>query len=220
MAEEEQKREPPRRVTKIKVKKGAYHFGWEVFQPNTKNWDQHTLTCKDQPRPEFLERLQTLANHVTEICEFSEWETKKLIVSGVSLSYGDKGNCYLVITAQKALEHSKAPLIINTPARPEMPESDADSQEFCWSDDLAADVHALEQEAWMYIEGERAQQTLGFEGGENEPPSEIAGEYERDKKRLLDHNKALLQKYGRLDKGKAAGGSAETIDTKDMSIAI
>ena len=100
MAENKQKREPPKRVTKIKVKKGVFYFGWEVFQANTKNWDQHTLSCKDEPRPEILERLQILANHVTEICEFGEWE--------------------------------------------------------------------MEQEAWKYIEGERAQQTLGFEGGEKE----------------------------------------------------
>lgn len=93
-------------------------------------------------------------------------ETKKLLVSGVSLGYSDEGNCYLVITAQKALEYSKAPLIINTPARPEMPESDADSEEFCWSDELCTDVDALEQEAWKYIDGERAQQTLDFEGKE------------------------------------------------------
>ena len=164
MAEEEQKREPPKRITKIKVKKGVYYFAWEVFQASTNNWDQHTLSCKDQPRLELLERLQVMANHVTEICEFGEWETKKLIVSGVSLGYSDKGNCYLVITAQKALEYSKAPLIINTPARPATPESDAESQEFCWSDELTADIDALEQEAWKYIDGERAQMTLDFEG--------------------------------------------------------
>ena len=217
MEENEQKREPPKRVTKIKVKKGVYYFGWEVFQASTKNWDQHTLSCKDQPRPELLERLQTLANHVTEICEFGEWETKKLIISGVSLSYSDEGNCYLVITAQKALEYSKAPLIINTPPRPEMPDSDADSQEFCWSDELCADIDALEQEAWMYINGDRAQMSLDFEGGEKEPPSEIFEEYQRDKEKLLNHQKELLKRHGRL-KDKKAGGSAETIDTKDMNI--
>ena len=176
MAEEQEKREPPKRVTKIKVKKGVYYLAWEVFRASTKNWDQHTLSCKDQPRPELLERLQVMANHVTEICEFGEWETKKLIVSGVSLSYGDKENCYLVITAQKALEYSKAPLIINTPARPAMPESDADSQDFCWSDELAADIEALEQEAWKYIHGERAQMTLDFEGGKNEVQTVSSGQ--------------------------------------------
>lgn len=191
MADNEQKREPPKRVTKIKVKKGVYFFGWEVFQGNTNNWDQHTLSCKDQPRPELLERLQVMANHVTEICEFSEWETKKLIVSGVSLTYGDEGNCYLVITAQKALEYSKAPLIINTPARPAEPESDAEGQEFCWSDELTADIEALEQEAWAYIDGERAQLSLDFAGGAKTAEESTEG---------------------------GAGGSTDTIDTENMKI--
>ena len=216
MEENEQKREPPKRITKIKVKKGVYYLAWEVFRAGTKNWDQHTLSCKDQPRPELLERLQVMANHVTEICEFGEWETKKLIVSGVSLSYGDKENCYLVITAQKALEYSRAPLIINTPARPEMPESENDDPIFCWSDELCADVDALEQEAWKYIHGERAQMTLDFEGGEKEPPSEISEEYQQDKEKLLDHQKKLLKRHGRLEDKKAAGG--DTIVVEEANI--
>ena len=214
---DEREQEAPKRVTKIKVKKGAYYFAWEVFQANTENWDRHTLSCKDVPRPEFLKRLQTLTNHVTEICEFGDWEKKKLIVSGVSLNYGNKGNCYLVITAQKALTFSKAPLIIDTPARPAMPESDADSQEFCWSDELAADIDALEQEAWKYINGERAQQTLDFEGGEKEPPSEISEEYQQDKEKLLGYQKELLKRHGRL-KDKNAGGSADEVTVQQEDI--
>lgn len=163
---EEDARKVPRRITKIKAKKGTYYFGWEVYRDQTNSWDQYTFSCKDMPRPELLERLQVMANHVTTICEFAEQETKKLIVSGVSLSYNEKGNCYLVITAQKALEYSKAPLIINTPARPAEPESENDSHDYCWSDELADDIKILEKEAWKYISGERAQQTLDFEGGE------------------------------------------------------
>lgn len=169
----EAKEELNRRITKIKVKKGVYYFGWEVFRASTKNWDQHTLSCKDQPRPELLERLQVMANHVTEICEFGEWETKKLIVSGVSLSYSDEGNCYLVITAHKVLQHSKAPLIINTPARPAIPENESDSEDFCWSDNLTEDLTNLENEAFMYIDGDRAQQRLDFEGGQKKETPKV-----------------------------------------------
>ena len=165
MADENIK-EVPRRITKIKAKKGIYCFGWEVYRDQTNSWDQYTFSCKDMPRPELLERLQVMANHVTTICEFAEQETKKLIVSGVSLSYNEKGNCYLVITAQKALLYSKAPLVINTPARPAEPENESDSYDYCWSDELADDIEILQKEAWKYISGERAQQTLDFEGGE------------------------------------------------------
>ena len=193
MGMEQSKQERPKRIRKIKCKQGLWFFSWEIYQASTNNWDEHTLSCKDQPRPELLERLQVMANHVTEICELGEWETKKLIVSGVSLSYGDEGNCYLVITAQKALEYSKAPLIINTPARPAVPESENDDAAFCWSDELAADIETLEQEAWKYIEGERAQMTLDFEGGEK--PAEDNAE-----------------------KAEGAGGSSDTITVEEANI--
>lgn len=155
-----------KRLMKIKVKEGTYFFKWEVFRRDTNNWDQHTLTCKDIPRPELLQRLRALAYHVAAICEFNmqRYEIEKIIISGISLSYGDDGNRYLVITAQRHLEYSKAPLIINTPARPEQSEGVAVSEEFCWSAALMEDIDALEKEAWEYIDGNRAQQKLDFDG--------------------------------------------------------
>ena len=88
------------RITKIKAKKGEYTLSWETYQETTKNWDKHTLVCKDPPREELKERLQVMANHVTEICEFEQEATKKIAVSGISISYTDD-NRYLVIMALK-----------------------------------------------------------------------------------------------------------------------
>lgn len=156
--------ERKKRITKIKVKKGEYFFGWEVYQEATKSWDAYTMKCEDPPREELKERLLAMVAHVIEICELDERSTKKFIISGVTESHGDD-NRYITITAQKALEHSKAPLIINTPARPELPQNEAD-EEYCISLELANDLKALEEEAWRYIDGERAQQSLDFDGGD------------------------------------------------------
>lgn len=150
------------RITKIKAKKGEYTFSWEVYQESTKNWDKHTLVCKDAPREELKERLQVMANHVTEICEFEQGATKKIAVSGISISYTDD-NRYLVIMAMKDLINSQAPLIINTPARPEIPNGGC-TENYCMSDELARDLEILEEEAWRYINGDRAQIALDFEG--------------------------------------------------------
>ena len=149
------------RITKIKARKGEYTFSWEIYQENTKNWDKHTLVCKDQPREELKERLQVMANHVTDICEFEQGATKNIVVSGITITYTDD-NRYLVITALKDLKGSKAPLVINTPVRPELPESDCDA-EFCMSDELLNDLQILEEEAWLYINGDRAQIALKFD---------------------------------------------------------
>ena len=158
------------RLTRIKAKKGLWFFAWETYQETTRNWDQHTLTCKDAPRDELKERLQVMANHVTEICEFEQAATKKIVVSGVSISYTEE-NRYLVITAMKDLTHSKSPLLINTPVRPELPENDCEADS-CMSDELVNDLKILEGEAWAYIEGERAQQKLEFGEPEKEKPED------------------------------------------------
>ncbi len=150
-----------RRITKIKVKKGVYFFGWEIYQDATQNWDAHTLTCKDHPRDEFFLAIKNMVRHVMDICEFPKAEDgKKFIVSGITESYTED-NRFLTITAQKELSFSRAPLIINTPARAEGMGADGDPV-FCLSEDLLVDLGTLEAEAWKYIAGERAQQQLDF----------------------------------------------------------
>ncbi|MBR3622028.1 MAG: hypothetical protein IKN43_01595 [Selenomonadaceae bacterium] len=146
-----------------------------------------------------------------------------MIASGISFTYAadDKPpNCYLVITAQKELEYSNSPLILNTPARPQEPEY-ALTEEFCWSDELADDIEKLKEEAWRYIKGERAEMSLFAEQppADKEPTSDIVEEYQRDKKKLLDCQKELLERNGYLKDEKAsAGGSDEVIDTSELTI--
>ena len=151
-----------KRITKIKVKKGAYFFAWEIYQKDTDSWDAYTMTCKDPPRKELEERMLAMVHHVIDICEFDKRDAKRIKVSGITESHTDD-NRYITITAQKELEQSKAPLIINTPARPDLPQNEADSEDYCNSVALVDDLKELEIEAWRYIDGERAQQRLNFE---------------------------------------------------------
>jgi len=73
---------------------------------------------------ELKERMLAMVAHVINICEFDKRDEKRIIVSGITESHTDD-NRYITITAQKSLEYSKAPLIINTPARPEWPQNEA-----------------------------------------------------------------------------------------------
>jgi hypothetical protein len=129
------------RITKIKVKKGVYTFGWETWQESTQSYDAYTLICEDVPREELKLCLQALAFFVVEICE---------------LHPDDEKTKYLTITALKELYTSKSPLILNTPARPN---ADKES-DFCMSKGLMRALENLEEEAWRYINGDRAQQNL------------------------------------------------------------
>lgn len=100
------------------------------------------------------------------ICEFPSGDALRIIVSGITEAYTDT-NRYLTIICQKRLENSKAPLVINTPPRPKKPGAGMTEAQ-CMSEELLADLSALEEEAWRYINGDRAQQVLDLESGD--PP--------------------------------------------------
>lgn len=154
------------RLVKFSVKKGTYFFKWETYQREAKRWDAFTISSKDEPRPELIERLKALADHVPAICEFPSGDALRIIVSGITEAYTDT-NRYLTIICQKRLENSKAPLVINTPPRPKKPGAGMTEAQ-CMSEELLADLSALEEEAWRYINGDRAQQVLDLESGD--PP--------------------------------------------------
>ena len=134
------------RLTKVKAKAGKWTIGWEKKSESTGTYDSYEIN----------------------ICELPLGAAKKIVVSGVSVSYTDN-NCYVVITAQKALINSKSPLLINTPARPLYPGEDEDDS-YCMSEELYDDLIILEKEALKYVRGERAQQVLDFGGDDDEPP--------------------------------------------------
>ena len=60
-----------------------------------------------------------------------------------------------------------------------MPQNEADSEDYCISLDLANDLKALESEAWLYINGKRAQQSLDFDGSDGGDGGDGTDEIER-----------------------------------------
>lgn len=156
------------RLTKVKAKAGKWTIGWEKMSESTGTYDSYEINSRDMPNDDLPKRLQVMANHVADICELPPGAAKKIVASGVSINYTED-NCYVVITAQKALINSKSPLLINTPARPLYPGEDEDDN-YCMSEELYDDLIILEKEALKYVRGERAQQVLDFGGNDDEPP--------------------------------------------------
>ena len=146
------------RITSIKVRRGVWSFAWEEKREEASGWDKHTLVCGDEPRVELLEGLRAMARYAAEICEMGAEAEKAVFVDGIKMSY-TLGNSYLVLLAQKALLACGALWQFRTPVWPEHPENGSD---FCMSPDLVHDLRVLMTEAWRYIHGERAQQTLPF----------------------------------------------------------
>jgi hypothetical protein len=148
------------RYTKIKLtdKGTKVHLAWE--EGDTTPRDERTLTSADDPRPELRERLADLVPGVLEICELPEDYRRGMSVSGVSLSYSDDGVMGATIIASKSLETARAPLNLVTPHLPVAPYSESDIEAPVLPPHVVDALAALEDEANLYRDGDRAQARL------------------------------------------------------------
>ena len=150
-----------KRITKFTVKKGVNTIHWEEYNEQMNDWDAYSMKCKDQPRPELYETLSSFSSSVAEICELPDEYKDKIVPTSVTFRYDENNECLLAITAKMLLPiHGNMELNLNTPAIPEngmegMPQSG-------WSDSTSQRVLELEQELWLYINGNRAQTVLAL----------------------------------------------------------
>jgi len=101
--------------------------------------------------------MQKMAHHIVQICELPEDDVNKIEARSVSLSYGEDGSG-VVISGIKELESNVSPMCLNTPYKPEnAPEG---MEECAMSCALQDDIEKLCEEAFRYINGDRAQQNL------------------------------------------------------------
>nr|DAZ68639.1 MAG TPA: hypothetical protein [Caudoviricetes sp.] len=159
-----------RRIRKVKADKhGKIIIDWEVYVRG--NWDEYHMKCSDLPRPEFYSALMNLRQDVLTLLEYPENWLDKITVRGVSYSYSDDGVEGAVITAQRDLEYSTAPENCNTPHKPyEMYNEDGEDPEgiILMPPEIIDRLDVLEDEAQKYIDGDRAQGTLDFDGADEE----------------------------------------------------
>ncbi len=142
-------------------------------------WDDFTFTCSDQGKAEFYEAFKAMAWHVVEMCELphEDLEKMKIIVKGVSLSYGgDRDTMGLVISGARKLERSSSPLNLVTPHKPCEPYSEGQERDTngMLSEECVDDLKALIVQAERYLAGERLQVNL-FEDAQEPSGSALAG---------------------------------------------
>jgi len=138
-------------ITKVKHSKGQTTIRWrDVRQEEIV---EHELKSSEEPRPELLTSIAAFVPFVIEICEFPKGWADEIAISGVSLSeveLKDGKQIGIVITAQKRLELTPSPVIINTPFLIDE----------AWPKGLQKAVEKLDQEAVRFRSGDRAQQEL------------------------------------------------------------
>lgn len=150
------------RIKKIKRKSnGTIFIGYEIPSPQADGeFDEFTMSCKQEPHIDFVTALSDLAPSVKEILELPDEYAQGLVVSGVSFTHketeaGEVEGC--VITAQKALKGHPAPAIFNTPHKTEVPYSETGDDSATLTQTAIVALEALKAEAEAYIGGKRGE---------------------------------------------------------------
>lgn len=121
--------------------------------------DTFSLRSSDQPHESLYLAMEDLADYVLETCEVKDsWDAETVRISGVTFLHGEDGRYGIVVTAQKILEASNSPLILNTPLRRSFDESDDKSLD-PRTEDI---VERLLRECGRYIDGDRVTKQLNF----------------------------------------------------------
>ena len=160
-----------RRLLKLKLgaKTNDVFIRYDQENRSSVTRDEFSIKSNEPPKAELRTALDTMAEHVIEICELPEDMKELLLVLGVSVSYNDDNIQGLIITCQRALKHSNTPMIINTPNFSREPYSEtADPDVNVFSAECAESLDDLEEKAFAYVDGDRAQRELDF--GEPKKP--------------------------------------------------
>jgi hypothetical protein len=186
------------RFTKIKYSKDRVRLEYET-QNHKGDWDQYSLACSDIPRPGFKEALNALAQDVIQLCELPDEYITRILITGVSLSYGGPSETLgATIISQMALNHSNVNLNLNTPHKPSEPYSEGGDIFQCLSQECIERLTYLMLEAEDYVKGNRAQGDLFVdkEKAKEEGLKEIVKEFHDNMKETLGPGESVTISSG------------------------
>jgi len=146
-------------ITKIKCKDEKITIHYEQSRDDREDKDKFTLESFDRAKAEFYQHLELLKSSVIEICELPAYFLDRIRVIGVSFSWTDD-IMGATITALIKLNHSNAPLVINTPHKPETAYSESGDDSNVLPVNAIQDLSNLLRVAQAYIDGERDRKQL------------------------------------------------------------
>lgn len=151
--------EANRRISKIKLKNGNIFIGWQERTEEQPSWDDYTLRCDEQARPEFYKALEAFNKHIAIICELPNGYEKRITTSGISYSYNDKKGIWgVTLIGLMELKNTPAPLNLITPFKSAF--NTEESQDYALPDACIGALKKLDEEAFRYVNGDRAQVNL------------------------------------------------------------
>ena len=194
------------RFQKIKqTKEGKIHVEYEV--ENSKGgMDEFSMTCSDEPKPEFTVALKDLAQDVLDMCELPDVYLPRVIVTGVSFSYGGEAEVMgATLIAQMKLHKSNVNLNLITPHKIEEFYSEQGDPAQLLGEECVERLKELIDQAGDYVKGVRAQGNLF---GQKDSLEKIAKDFHNDMQKGLGSGESVTI---------SAGGKSTTIREKGAS---
>ena len=152
------------RICKVKRASGKLEIEYEV--PSKDGANEFVLKSRELPRGEMIRAFEALVQPaIVDVLELPDAYTEDCKATGASFSYvpGPTGKEIMgcVITLQKKLSTANSPLILNTPHLPsEAYSGNPNDTNPTLPGELVDRLEKLQEEARLYIRGERAQATL------------------------------------------------------------
>lgn len=150
------------RVTKVNYNGERVKIEYEQTNPNTLGIDSYTMEASDEPTVSFKEALESLREHVANICEFDTHYAKAINPRGVSVSWnrGDNEIVSATVFAIRSVTQTHSPFNIHTPTV----QFAKKLEEFPSLKIYLEAIETLLTQAREYLSGERAQIELPFDG--------------------------------------------------------
>jgi hypothetical protein len=145
------------RFKKISITKGnKINLIYEIERAG--QYDEFSITSLSPAKDSFHDAMKALVEDVVDMCELPEKHAERIIVKGVSFSYGGERQVMgAVIISQMLLKKSNMSLNINTPHKTEeFYAKDGDPKQIL-NGDCVERLLALKKEAEAYVAGERMQ---------------------------------------------------------------
>ena len=142
----------------VKCIEGKVYIRYSQIANNANN--EYGLHSDDEPADSFRIVLSSLAPHVSRLINHSTgeqtYQAAQIEVKGVNYKYHEDDNVHAGIVATRTLDNGRT-MTLTTPM---MPLASDDPDVAANTDEAAAALEAMLEEARMYLAGKRAQRNL------------------------------------------------------------
>lgn len=143
----------------------VFKITFERENENTGVYDTYQIKCAELPRPELIEAVKRLSPYITEILELPDYCEDRLIAKKLAYTYNEKtAETSVTITAKFYIPD--AGTFIEVKAPPRVINYGTPTSEILFTPECSKIIEQLTTEIFRYIDGDRAQDKLTFDNGE------------------------------------------------------